>query len=164
MLASTIIRREVAWGNIATEIRGNGFPFTKEQCLWKWNSLKKRYCQKIENKGPGASGASTYNFEFFDEMDKVLGRTPAINPVCLASTSASRRMLTRENIEDDDALSEDGSPKQKKKKKIKPAEECVNILKQMQADREQQHQNMIGALKEGQTTFKNIMEKLIEKL
>lgn len=114
MLASTIIRREVAWEKIATKIQENGFSATKEQCMWKWSSLKKRYCQKIENTGPGASGASTYSFEFFDEMDNVLGRTPAISPVCLASTSASR-ILSRENVEDDDALSDDVSPKKKKK-------------------------------------------------
>lgn len=100
-------------------------------------------------------------------MDDILGKTPAINPVGIASSSRINLLTAGEDdgahISDDD-LAKTSPQKKKIKTKASAADNCVQILKDIQTNKEQQHKEVINLMRQGQEDFKNIMAKLIEKL
>lgn len=84
-----------------------------------------------------ASGESTVHFEFYDEMDAVLGRDPAYKPISTASSiSGFKRPEASGSVCDEDSDDEENvaSPL-KKKKKVSVQREMLKMMKEMNEDR-----------------------------
>lgn len=148
MFTSTVMRKEEVWNEVSKTMQDCGYAFSGVQCSAKWKSLKLKYGEKLLNMSTKASGESALHFEFFNELDAVLGRDPAFRPISTASStsgferpetsacSASRfeRPETSVSaISDDD---ENVASPTKKKKKVTLQREMLKMMTQMNKDRE----------------------------
>ena len=72
---------------IAQRMKDAGYDRNGDQCRTKIKKLKNQYinCRKENNK----SGAARNAFQFYEEMDRVLGHRPSTEPALLIDTSAS---------------------------------------------------------------------------
>ena len=76
------------WKDIANQMEKSGYKYNWKQTREKWKNLKKMYTKHKENRGPKATGQKKLKeFEFFDELDEILGKRHNIEPVVLATSS-----------------------------------------------------------------------------
>lgn len=86
------------WDKISNEFRSDGFPFCGTQCENRWKYIRAKYIKKKDNGGPGSTGEEFYQFEYYKEMDEVLGKKPNIIPKYLASSEPKQNKQTPSKI------------------------------------------------------------------
>lgn len=77
------IKKIVLWRQVAEKIP----PYTTRQCANWWKYLRKCYFEKIENMSSATTGKRRITFEYFDEMDAVLGQSYSVKPAFVSSLS-----------------------------------------------------------------------------
>lgn len=65
------------WKNIAETINTHGYNLTANNCYIKWTSMKKKY--KIIKGAKTRTGTRKQTWKYFDIMDDILRRDPAVN-------------------------------------------------------------------------------------
>lgn len=136
--------------------------FTKIQIKDKWMNMRKAYVRvKDHNK---ITGATRKTCRFYNEMDNLYGDKPNVNPVALAS---NMRTDQDENTTSDDPAIDD-NPKRKKSKVERQlsswTETYINHSKEREQRNEARQAEKIVAIENATKTFREMMEKLIEKL
>ncbi|CAG9761337.1 unnamed protein product [Ceutorhynchus assimilis] len=115
------MKTDKCWKIVVDELKEKGYVATIKQCRDKWKYLKERYTKKKDNMSTKSSGAELFRFEYFEEMDKFLGKNASIEPTALASSIKGMKRPLSE-IENNDSILESGiseaeTPKRIKKKK-----------------------------------------------
>lgn len=143
-----------------------GYNFTRTQIKDKWTNMRKHYVHvKDHNK---QTGAKHKTYRYYDEMDELYGNKPNINPVAIASS-------LKRNIEDqntpsssEDHTTDDEQCKRKKSKVERQlsswSEKFIQYTKDREDRREQRQAERTVAIENATKTFREVMEKLIDKL
>lgn len=81
---------------IAEEFRREECAFTSTQCENRWKYIRAKYIKKKDNDSNGNTGGAYFDFEYFNEIDEILGKKPNVVPKHLASSScpSSRQKQT----------------------------------------------------------------------
>lgn len=79
------------WDMIAAEFRKDGFTFNATQCENRWKYIRGKYIKKKDNASKSNTGGEYYNFEYFDEIDEILGNKPNVSPKFLVSSIESSK-------------------------------------------------------------------------
>lgn len=87
--ADSIHKNTEVWEMIATEFKSDGFTFNGSQCENRWKYIRSRYVKKKDNSGAGSTGEECFKFEYFDELDAILGKQVNIVPKFVASSEPS---------------------------------------------------------------------------
>lgn len=161
---STSIKNDVVWDKIRIKMTSDGrYNFTRTQIKDKWTNMRKHYIRvKDHNK---QTGAKLKTYRYYDEMDEIYRDKPNVNPVAIASNMRT----TNENISScsDDSTTEE-KHKQKKSKVERQlsswTETFIEHSKEQEDRREQRQRERLTAIENATTTFRTMMEKLIEKL
>jgi Myb/SANT-like DNA-binding domain len=86
-----------AWQKLSEKLAQRGQDFAPGVCKNKMKTLKKSYTKKKDNMGPGSSGAEAMFFEYYNEMDDIFKKSPAITPhhleASLTNESANNSLL-----------------------------------------------------------------------
>lgn len=72
---SNVKKRKNVFENISNDLLSKGFSVNALMCKTKWKSLVRSYSAAIDNKSKTGRGPS--RFQFFDEMDDILGKKPS---------------------------------------------------------------------------------------
>ncbi|XP_018395904.1 PREDICTED: uncharacterized protein LOC108774326 [Cyphomyrmex costatus] len=161
---STSIKNEVVWDKIRMQMKTDkGYNFTRQQIKDKWTNMKKNYLRvKDHNK---MTGAAPKTYRYYDEMDDLFGDKPNVNPV---ATSSNMRANDQNMSMDDDDIKESNQHKVKKSKVERQlsswTDKFIQHTKEKDDRREQHQKEKIDAINNATETFRNTMEKLIEKL
>lgn len=99
---------------IAAEFRKEGFAFNATQCENRWKYIRAKYIKKKDNASKSNTGGEYYNFQYFDEIDEILGKKPNISPKFLVSSIQS--LKNKENVGPSSTLIQ--SPPSKNKKNV----------------------------------------------
>lgn len=148
--------------------------YSGTQCENKFKELRKKYVKvKDHNK---QSGNSPMTCKFFNEFEEVLGDKPCVQPVVLASNLRKRSTISQ-NSDTEDRSSKDDSSKDEendRKKKIKKtrvqrelSEWSIGLredAKRREEAKEQRHKELVSASDRAVAAYKEMMEKLIDKL
>jgi Myb/SANT-like DNA-binding domain len=176
LLKSNTVRRSEAWKEVAEYMAAAGFDkFTADQCDNKFHNLKKTYLKKKDNMGAGSSGHERMDFTYFDEFDKLLGKSPIVNPVSVASSSRTDHNISNpdpidldssedyENmsIEQLEALCTNLGGAKKKSGKKRNIDLVVDAIQDIDAKKEKRHNEIVSVLKQGQEDFKVIMSQFV---
>lgn len=149
--------------------------YTGVQCENKFKELRKKYIKvKDHNK---QSGNSPKTCKFYDEFEELLGDKPYIQPVALASNLKKRPTISTsqdsemENGSDTEYESGKNECENKKVKKTRVQRQLGEWSATLRADarrkeeaREQRHKELVAASDRAVATYKEMMEKLIDKL
>lgn len=79
------------WDMISSEFIDDGFAFSGDQCENRWKYIRAKYIKKKDNSADHNTGAAAYRFEYFDELDEILGKQPNVIPKYVASSSKAIR-------------------------------------------------------------------------
>jgi len=71
------------WKDIVESINNHGYNLTANNCYIKWTGLKKKY--KTIKDAKNQTGAAKQTWEYFDVINDMLGKNPAIVPLSTAS-------------------------------------------------------------------------------
>lgn len=163
---STSIKNDVVWDKIRNQMKINGYNFTKTQIKDKWTNMRKHYIRvKDHNK---QTGAKHKTYRYYDEMDELYGSKPNVNPVAIVSNM--RKSIEDQNISSpqEDCTIDDNQPPQKKTKLERQlsswTEKFIEHAKEREDRREQHQVKKITAIENATKTFRDVMEKLIDKL
>lgn len=97
---SNVKKRKNVFENIANDMLSKGFSSNALLCKSKWKSLLRSYSAAVDNKNKTGRGPS--RFQFFEEMDAILGTKPSQNCSHTLDTSSSNlEMHVIENTLDD---------------------------------------------------------------
>lgn len=72
---SNVKKRRNVFENIANDMLSKGFPTNATLCKAKWKSLVRSYSAAVDNKNRTGRGPS--RFQFFEEIDAILGTKPS---------------------------------------------------------------------------------------
>ncbi|KAI4457564.1 myb/sant-like dna-binding domain [Holotrichia oblita] len=140
---STTIKNEKVWQNIGMKL----ITHTTDQCRNKFKYLRAKYIEKKDNMGDRQTGAKPIKFEYFDEMDRILGEDPNIIPIAVASSSKGA-----DNIKD--------APIPQTLETLPREQEKVEVYKTVAQMREegknQRHKERIAMQRELVTVLKDI--------
>lgn len=165
---STSLRNDQVWDMIVEKMTG----FSRNQIKDRWQYLRKRYLRKKENRSDRDTGGENIKFDYFDEMDDILGKKPNIAPKHLASSlqGALRCDVT------DDALENDASPEEPPQKKQASAilkkndvlSNFINYYKENSLKKEERtqarHDENMALKNKAIDVFGEKMDKLINKI
>lgn len=167
LFESSTIRNEKVWKQISLSV-GN---HTSEQCKNKFKYLKRKYIEKKENKIK--TGAERIKFEYFEDMDEILGKNPQITPVILASSVCNENNIPEGEILEEEeekktnmAINSENILKDNGKKKTKVTTTAL-VLKEVrdlkdqiiQKEKERRHQENVSIKKQCLMMLQQIMEK-----
>jgi hypothetical protein len=160
-----------------------GFSYCAEQCENKFQNLKKLYLKKKDNMAAGSSGHARLDFSYFEELDRIFGKSPIVKPLAIASSSRSSNWppsvsqdendfdpfndeelnaMTLEEINEIDGFAARGSSKRKgRKRNIDCVTETIN---ENEKKREKRHNEIISVLREGQKDFRDLMSQFLNVL
>ncbi|KAL6257824.1 hypothetical protein P5V15_011418 [Pogonomyrmex californicus] len=79
---TTPLNKQV-WKNIAASINSYGYNLTADNCYIKWTGMKKKYKTIKDNE---KSNWYSKTWEYFDIIDDMLEKNPAIAPLSITST------------------------------------------------------------------------------
>lgn len=82
------------WKNIAESINTHGYNLTADNCYIKWTGMKKKY--KTIKDAKKQTGAAKQTWEYFDIINDILGKNPAIVP--LSTASNIRGFMINQNV------------------------------------------------------------------
>ncbi|KYN07864.1 PREDICTED: uncharacterized protein LOC108778299 [Cyphomyrmex costatus] len=71
------------WKNITASINTYGYNLTSDNCYIKWIGMKKKY--KSIKDAINQTGTEKQSWEYFDVINDMLGKNPAIVPLSIAS-------------------------------------------------------------------------------
>ncbi|XP_011136062.1 uncharacterized protein LOC105181165 isoform X2 [Harpegnathos saltator] len=163
---STSIKNNSVWDKIGNKMKSEKYNFTRTQIKDKWINMRKHYMRvKDYNK---QTGAERKTYRYYDEMDKLYGNKPNVNPIAIASNM-------RKNIEDEITLSSlednttDDDQRIRKKSKVERqlsswSDKFILHIKEQKDRREQRHAERVAAIENATKSFCDTMEKLIDKL
>ncbi len=95
-------RNQAVYEEIAKEMREAVYERTYQQCRDKIKKLKGEY--KKEKDRHGKTGEGRSKWDFFDEIDAILGHRPATRPPIVVDTLESNTASTSEEAEEQDEL------------------------------------------------------------
>jgi hypothetical protein len=161
---------------VALQLKANdNFQFSYAQCRDRWQYLKKRYVKKSDNMGDRGTGEEKYKFEYFEEMNEILGRKHNVKLVSIASslkgvtpsTSASTS-----NVLENDADNEEPPPKKikscvKGKKEdvvVKFMREVTENSQRNERNKQERHEELIQCRNKAIQVFSEKMDKLIDRI
>lgn len=139
----------------------DGYNFTKTQIKDKWMNMRKNYMRiKDYNK---QTGAKLKTYRYHEEMNDIYGDKPNVNPISLASNMGNNEILS---CSEDSAVEE---YQVKRKSKVERqlsswTEKFIEYSKEQENRREQRQIKKIAAIENATKTFRDMMEKLIQKL
>lgn len=141
-----------------------------DKLKWKWGHLKKLYYRKKDNMGARSTGAARFDFAYFEEMDEIFRNYPSVIPPHLASSSKPLKEITNDtnkSLKSDEEICDPQPSTSKKQKgstpKRKPSEKLFSLLENMNADRQQRHDELMNFLKSNNDRFLEVMNKMTEK-
>lgn len=161
---STSIRNDVVWDKIRMRMEANGgYNFTRIQIKDKWMNMRKSYIRvKDHNK---ETGAKLKTYRYYNEMEDLYGNKPNVNPVAIAS---NMRAEDQDASAEESSTTDDDQHKQKKSKIERQlsswTEKFIQHADEREVRREQRQIEKITAIENATKTFRDMMEKLIEKL
>jgi len=161
---NTSVKNNVVWDKIKMQMNVNGYNFTRTQIKDKWMNMRKAYVRvKDHNK---ITGATPKTYRYYNEMDNLYGDKPNVNPVALAS---NMRTEDENTLSSDDSATINDNPKRKKSKIERQlsswTEKFINHhCKEREQRNEARQAEKIIAIENATKTFREMMEKLIEKL
>lgn len=158
------------WKKIAILLQNENsdWIYTGVQCENKFKELRKKFTKvKDHNK---QSGNNPMTCKFYNELEDILGNKPSIKPVALASNLRKRSEISHSDSEIENECSQDKYSG--KKKKTNTVQNEVGTwfaalredAKSREVAREQRHKEVIATSTQALTTYKEVMEKLIDKL
>ncbi|XP_011883710.1 PREDICTED: uncharacterized protein LOC105570868 [Vollenhovia emeryi] len=158
---NTAVKNDIVWDKIRTQMITDGYNFTKTQIKDKWTNMRKQYMRvKDHNKQTGVERKS---YRYYDEMNELYGNKPSVNPVALASNM--------EKSDDENISSEHSTDNEQCRKKSKVerqlstwTEKFIQHAKEREDRREHRHSERIVAIENATKAFRDVMEKLIDKL
>ena len=92
LFQSTTVKNEKVWAKICAQLAKQGIQCTVNQCRDRWKYLKQKYTEKKDN--TKMTGAQRINFEFYDEMDALLGTKRNLNPIVASSLDSATALAT----------------------------------------------------------------------
>ena len=100
-------RKKNIWEGIAMKLQESGYSRSGDQCKTRMHNLQQKY-KKVKSLN-NTSGQGKNSFPFDEEIDKVLGHKPSINPLSTLSSvaggSSSRSDNTMDALETKSVLS-----------------------------------------------------------
>ena len=103
---SSMGRKKNIWFDIAAKLRRNGYQRTGEQCKTRMHNLQRKY-KKVKSLN-NTTGQEKNSCAFFDELDKVLGHKPSINPSSILESRGGKHQHGRqEDAMDTESVSEE---------------------------------------------------------
>jgi Myb/SANT-like DNA-binding domain len=75
-----------AWIKVADAMKERGHNYSPTVCSDKFKALKRQYVGKKDNMGAGSSGAKYISFDYFEEMNAIFAKSPAITPPYLEAS------------------------------------------------------------------------------
>ncbi|XP_036140288.1 uncharacterized protein LOC118645564 isoform X2 [Monomorium pharaonis] len=174
----TMKSRDV-WALICEELQKTSSEWRKKtaiQCENKWKDIKRKYTEVKDHNNQ--SGNDPKTCKFYEELEDVLGEKPCVKPVAVASSLNKRKMPSNsegnfEEINEDSETSTQSEeiPYQRKKKMTKIQRELKDWSAALIADakvreeaKERRHREAIAESKNVIDAYKEIMNKLIDKL
>jgi Myb/SANT-like DNA-binding domain len=174
LITSNTIRRAEAWKEVAAHLAAAGFSYSAGQCECKFQSLRKLYLKKKDNMAAGSSGHERVDFTYYDELDKLFGKSPIVKPVAIASSSRANNHhgFTEQELNDMGVTDTDLEnmsveeleqlfPVKKKGNKKRNIDLVVDAIQEMDTKRQKRHNEIVSVLKEGQKDFRDIMRQLL---
>ncbi|CAG9772108.1 unnamed protein product [Ceutorhynchus assimilis] len=168
---NTKIRNYVVWKKISNDLRKENYNYSPKQVENRWKNLRKKYIAKKDNMKSDHSGEGRVDFEFVDEFNEIFSNKPNVTPLAIASTSKSCGKSQPEKCASDEQGDDDSKNNEAAKKKIKPVGQIVEQwASQMQEDlnrreekQQERHREMMERQDRAIDTYKEIMEKLLNK-
>lgn len=164
---STSIKNDVVWDKIKMQMKTDkGYNLTRQQIKDKWTNMKKNYLRvKDHNK---MTGAAPKTYRYYNEMDDLFGDKPNINPIAISSNMRAKDENISTTCSDDDNITESNQHKAKKSKVERQlsswTDKFIQYTKEQEDRREQRQKEKIDAINNATDTFRDAMQKLIEKL
>ena len=91
-------RKNNIWEGIAMKLQESGYSRSGDQCKTRMHNLQQKY-KKVKTLN-NTSGQGKNSFPFDEEIDKVLGHKPSINPLSTLSSVAGRSSSRSDNTLD----------------------------------------------------------------
>ncbi|XP_011707951.1 PREDICTED: uncharacterized protein LOC105462799 [Wasmannia auropunctata] len=164
---STCIKNDAVWDKIRMRMKSDeGYNYTRVQIKDKWMNMKKNYMKvKDHNK---RTGVAPKTYRYYNEMDDLFGDKPNVTPIATASS-----MKIEDEIalcsKDNSCTVEDDQLHIRKKSKVERhlhswTDKYIEHTKEQENRREERQKEKIAAIADATKTFRDMMEKLIEKL
>nr|XP_055072690.1 uncharacterized protein LOC129452707 [Misgurnus anguillicaudatus] len=108
ILDSKNLRNAIIYQELAKEMSNNGYDNKPWDVLRsKWKALKQRYMfQKRQLSRSGAGGKIKGKFDFFDEMDQILGQRPIVASLDSIINSSAETSITDDKSNDEGEVTE----------------------------------------------------------
>lgn len=166
---STVIKNDAVWDKIKVQMNIDGnYNFTKTQIKDKWTNMRKAYMRvKDHNKGTGVTPKTC---RYYDEIDNLYGDKPNVDPVKVVS---NMRVETEDEDEstscaENSAVDSHQATKRRKTKIERHlsswTDKFIEHCKERDNRQEQENAKKIMAIENATKTFREMMEKLVEKL
>ena len=91
-------RKKNIWEGIAMKLQESGYSRSGDQCKTRMHILQQKY-KKVKTLN-NTSGQGKNSFPFYEEIDKVLGHKPSINPLSTLSSAAGGLSSSSDNTLD----------------------------------------------------------------
>lgn len=91
-------RKKNIWEGIAIKLQESGYSRSGDQCKTRMHNLQQKY-KKVKTLN-NTSGQGKNSFPFYEEIDKVLGHKPSINPLSTLSSVAGGSSSSSDNTLD----------------------------------------------------------------
>ena len=88
-------RKKNIWEGIAMKLQESGYSRSGDQCKTRMHNLQQKY-KKVKTLN-NTSGQGKNSFPFYEEIDKVLGHKPSINPLSTLSSVAGGSSSSSDN-------------------------------------------------------------------
>lgn len=167
LFKSSSVKNDKVWQMISKSIRTH----SSSQCENKFKYLKSKYIKKLENQSSRKTGERAMKFDYFEQFHALFGKDPNIKPVAVAS-SMNPTEKAASNEDSDTNMGKENIPENPSKKtkletrKVKVEEQLAEIRASMEKKEEakkQRHEESMLLKKQALDTFKEYMDKLLEK-
>ncbi|XP_068758147.1 zinc finger and SCAN domain-containing protein 29-like [Montipora capricornis] len=88
-------RKKNIWEGIAMKLQESGYSRSGDQCKTRMHNLQQKY-KKVKTLN-NTSGQGKNSSPFYEEIDKVLGHKPSINPLSTLSSAAGGSSSSSDN-------------------------------------------------------------------
>jgi len=170
------------WALISQKLQNTTSKWKKKtpiQCENKWKDLKRKYMETKDHNNK--SGNDLKTCKFYEELEEVLGEKPCVQPVAVASNRNRKIMRFKEQNDSEEVNKDSESSIQsmiqnqeflrKKRKITRVQRELKDWSATLLADakareeaKERRHREVIAESRAVIDAYKEIMQKLIEKL
>lgn len=172
------MRSRDVWSIISTKLKETNPEWktkTSIQCENKWKDIKRKYMETKDHNRKSGNGLKTC--KFYEKLEEILGETPTVKPVAIASNLKKRKIVVEEQNyfeEDYDSPTQGEGSIVREKEKIKMTRvqrELKDWSAGLLADakireeaRERRHKEIIAASQIAVDAYKEMFRKLIDKL